>query len=99
LKTTLTALEQPVYREYPPAEEGAMKKKIVAVAVLSVLLTTTAHAQAPRLTCKQVASCEEAVESWCGGYSRADADKDGIPCENVCRSRQQVEEIQKDIGC
>lgn len=50
-------------------------------------------------TCKQVSSCEEAVELWCGGYRRADADSDGIPCENVCRSVDQVNEIRQSIGC
>lgn len=50
-------------------------------------------------TCKTVSSCREAVELWCGGYSRADGDGDGIPCENVCHSREQVQEIQKEIGC
>jgi hypothetical protein len=50
-------------------------------------------------TCKAVGSCREAVVLWCGGYRRADADDDGIPCENVCRSRAQVEAIKKEIGC
>lgn len=50
-------------------------------------------------TCKSVSSCREAVELWCGGYSRADGDGDGIPCENVCHSREQVQEIQREIGC
>lgn len=50
-------------------------------------------------TCKTVSSCREAVELWCGGYSRADGDHDGIPCENVCHSREQVQEIQAEIGC
>ncbi|MCX8999508.1 excalibur calcium-binding domain-containing protein [Rhizobiaceae bacterium BDR2-2] len=50
-------------------------------------------------SCKQVESCEEAVELWCGGYRRADGDGDGIPCENVCRSLEQVEEIRRRIGC
>lgn len=50
-------------------------------------------------TCKTVDSCREAVELWCGGYRRADGDHDGIPCENVCHSRQQVREIQAEIGC
>lgn len=50
-------------------------------------------------TCKSVSTCEEAVELWCGGYRRADADADGIPCENVCHSLQNVEEIRKAIGC
>ncbi len=50
-------------------------------------------------SCKQVSSCEEAVELWCSGYSRADGDDDGIPCETVCHSLQQVEQIRKSIGC
>lgn len=50
-------------------------------------------------TCKSVRSCEEAVKLWCGGYSRADRDGDGIPCENVCRSKSQVDAIRKKIGC
>lgn len=50
-------------------------------------------------TCKQVSSCREAVELWCGGYSRADADKDGIPCENVYPTKELVDEIREEIGC
>ncbi len=50
-------------------------------------------------TCRSVGTCREAVVLWCGGYRRADADSDGIPCENVCRSLSQVEAIKKDIGC
>lgn len=50
-------------------------------------------------TCKAVSTCEEAVELWCGGYSRADGDGDGIPCENVCRSKSQVDAIKQKIGC
>ncbi|MCO5071591.1 MAG: excalibur calcium-binding domain-containing protein [Rhizobiaceae bacterium] len=50
-------------------------------------------------SCKQVRSCREAVEIWCGGYSRADADKDGIPCENICHSREEVDQIREEIGC
>ena len=52
-----------------------------------------------RMTCKQVSSCEEAVAIWCGGYRRADGDSDGIPCENVCDSVEQVEEIKSRQGC
>jgi hypothetical protein len=50
-------------------------------------------------TCRTVSSCREAVVLWCGGYRRADADDDGIPCENVCRSLAQVEAIKKEIDC
>ena len=34
---------------------------------------------AQRQSCKAAGSCQEAVEMWCGGYRRADADDDGIP--------------------
>jgi hypothetical protein len=57
------------------------------------------YLMAQRRSCKPASSCEEAVEMWCGGYSRADADDDGIPCENVCRSRSQVDAIKHRIGC
>lgn len=50
-------------------------------------------------TCKQVASCAEAVELWCSGYRRADADGDGIPCQNICHSRAEVDGIRAVIGC
>jgi hypothetical protein len=52
-----------------------------------------------RVSCKQVSSCEEAVEIWCNGYRRADGDNDGIPCENVCHSVGEVEEIRSRQGC
>lgn len=50
-------------------------------------------------SCKQVSSCREAVEIWCDGYRRADGDGDGIPCENVCPSKELVDEIREEIGC
>ncbi len=54
---------------------------------------------AQRQSCKAATTCQEAVEMWCGGYRRADADGDGIPCENVCRSKSQVDKIKEEIGC
>ncbi len=54
---------------------------------------------AQRRSCQAVSTCQEAVEMWCGGYSRADGDGDGIPCENVCRSKSQVDKIKEEIGC
>lgn len=50
-------------------------------------------------TCKQVSSCAEAVELWCNGYRRADADNDGIPCENVCPSKELVDQLRDRLGC
>ena len=64
-----------------------------AVAVAKAMPTTTAT------SCKVVKSCREAVILWCGGYSRADADSDGIPCENVCKTLAQVEPFKREIGC
>ncbi|MFN3363488.1 MAG: excalibur calcium-binding domain-containing protein [Allorhizobium sp.] len=65
---------------------------------------SSAHAQTSAIelaarSCKQVSSCEEAVILWCNGYRRADGDNDGIPCENVCSSVEQVNEIRRVIGC
>jgi hypothetical protein len=54
---------------------------------------------AQRRSCQAASNCEDAVEMWCGGYSGADRDKDGIPCENVCRSKSQVDAIKSKIGC
>lgn len=54
---------------------------------------------AARGSCKAVSTCREAVEMWCGGYAGADRDKDGIPCENVCKSKAEVDRIKAEIGC
>jgi len=54
---------------------------------------------AQRQSCKAASSCQEAVEMWCGGDSRADGDGDGVPCENVCRAKSQVDTIKQRIGC
>jgi hypothetical protein len=51
-------------------------------------------------SCKSYSSCREAVIAWCAGsHPRADGDNDGIPCENVCRSRAEVQAIMAEIGC
>ena len=52
-----------------------------------------------RMTCKSVTTCAEAVVLWCGGYYGADRDDDGIPCETVCSSREEVMAIEAEIGC
>ncbi len=54
---------------------------------------------AQRRSCQAVSTCREAVEMWCGGYRRADGDGDGIPCENVCRSKSEVDKIKDEIDC
>lgn len=52
------------------------------------------------VTCKDFRNCREAVIAWCAGqHPRADGDNDGIPCENVCKSRAEVVKIMDEIGC
>ena len=52
-----------------------------------------------RRSCKAVSTCREAVIMWCNGYGRADGDKDGIPCESVCSSLEQVNAVRRELGC
>ena len=67
---------------------------ILALAIVS----SASPALAAR--CTDYSSCREAVEAWCAGrHNGADRDKDGIPCENVCPSREKVVEIMREIGC
>ncbi len=73
-----------------------MKPYIVIAAILFTTSTTAAFAA----RCADYSNCREAVIAWCEGkHPRADGDGDGIPCENVCKSRAQVEAIKKEIGC
>jgi hypothetical protein len=65
----------------------------------STVKAQTASVELAARSCKEVSSCEEAVILWCDGYRRADGDNDGIPCENVCFTRRQVNEIRRSIGC
>ena len=70
------------------------KSKIIALTLAGVLLSTAVYA-----SCKNARNCEEAVKMWCDGFKRADGDKDGIPCENVCKSVEQLNKIRERIGC
>ena len=66
--------------------------------VFIVFMITSSSAYAAR--CKDYSNCRQAVKAWCAGqHNRADGDGDGIPCENVCRSRAQVKKIMNEIGC
>jgi hypothetical protein len=73
-----------------------MRARLPCVIIVFALLTANVALAA---SCKQAQTCEEAVRMWCDGYRRADADKDGIPCETLCRSKEEVDEIRKKIGC
>ncbi|MDQ2094290.1 excalibur calcium-binding domain-containing protein [Rhodalgimonas zhirmunskyi] len=56
-------------------------------------------------TCGRVRSCKEAVFQWCAcGYSRADGDNDGVPCEKLCGqgtkvNRERVKQYKRELGC
>lgn len=63
------------------------------------IMVTAPSAMPIAASCKQARSCEEAVRMWCDGYKRADGDGDGIPCENVCHSLDEVQKIRDAIGC
>lgn len=70
-----------------------------ARAVLGAALAALAAGEAAAQSCKSVSSCAEAVELWCGGYKAADRDKDGVPCENHCRSKAQADESRAGRAC
>ncbi len=68
---------------------------ILAVVVALMFAAVPSHAA----TCKNYRTCAEAVKEWCAGrHKRADRDRDGIPCENVCRSVKQVKAEIKRAG-
>lgn len=47
-------------------------------------------------TCKKYQSCAEVIADYpSGNFGIRDRDKDGIPCENICSSKKQVEELLK----
>ncbi len=74
-----------------------MKSMLWAIAVMVETFVGPAYASSWR--CKHATSCDEAVREWCGGYADADRDNDGIPCENVCKSREQVNTAKKRGAC
>ncbi len=50
-------------------------------------------------SCKAYRSCAEVIADYPDGkFGRKDGDQDGIPCENVCRSKKQVRELLKKVS-
>jgi len=50
-------------------------------------------------SCKKYKSCAEVISDYPdGNFGRKDRDKDGIPCENVCHSKEQVKMLLKKVG-
>ncbi len=66
---------------------------------LFALAASLTGGTAQAASCKSVANCAEAVELWCGGYTRADRNGDGVPCESHCRNREQVAQHLNGRSC
>ena len=68
--------------------------------VLTFILGMTVSVAAFAARCTDYLTCKDAVIAWCqGAHPKADGDRDGIPCENVCLSKEQVEKIKAEIKC
>ena len=73
---------------------------VLGAAAASIVALVTTASPTLAATCKSYSSCGQAVKNWCEGrHNGADRDKDGIPCENVCKSKRVVDEIRRQIGC
>lgn len=71
------------------------QKILLLTLIISLSLTAEAYAK----SCKKYRSCAEVIADFPNGnFGRKDRDGDGIPCENVCKSRKQVEDLLKKIG-
>ncbi len=50
-------------------------------------------------SCKAYRSCADVIADYPDGkFGRKDADKDGIPCENVCSRKKQVQKLQRKVS-
>lgn len=66
--------------------------------IVVVLFFSLSDASAAKL-CKEYRSCAEVISDFPNGnFGRKDRDKDGIPCENVCRSKQQVQQLLRNLS-
>jgi hypothetical protein len=63
-------------------------KIIILIALLLIPVFSNAK------SCKKYKSCAEVILDYpSGSFGGKDRDKDGIPCENVCHSKKQVEDL------
>ena len=68
------------------------QKKLLFLFVFFLCLPEVSLAK----SCKKYSSCAEVIADHpSGNFGRRDGDKDGIPCENVCRSTEQVKKLLK----
>lgn len=68
------------------------RKKLLLFVILLLCLPEVSAAK----RCKEYRSCAEVISDFpSGNFGKKDRDKDGIPCENVCRSTKQVKALLK----
>lgn len=71
------------------------RKGIILTGCFVMALSGLAEAK----TCKQYRSCADVIADYPSGrFGARDRDRDGIPCENVCRSLEQVKRLLKSIS-
>ncbi|MDH5355107.1 MAG: excalibur calcium-binding domain-containing protein [Gammaproteobacteria bacterium] len=71
-------------------------RRISLILMLASLIAVPGISQAK--SCKEYQSCAEVIADYPDGiFGRRDGDKDGIPCENVCNNKQQVEALLKKL--
>lgn len=71
--------------------------KLFLLLLLTALLFTPEISEAKY--CKYYRSCAEVIADYPDGkFGKRDGDDDGIPCENVCRSRKQVEDLLNQMA-
>lgn len=72
-----------------PWQYREKKKSVTATTGLGLLMPQKASKDCPARApyCKNIRSCSRACFLLQCGFSRLDRDRDGIPCENVCRRR------------
>ncbi len=75
-----------------------MKKLTILISIF--IFSTLLDAKA----CKELKSCEEACKYYLAGESKLDRDKDGVPCESLCKApcekpeEDKQEEASKDTN-
>ena len=89
-----------------PRERGAARaafpwaRRAAALGACAVLAVPAGTVTARAQRCSDYTRCEQAVENWCEGrHGRADGDSDGIPCENVCKSKEEADRLRQGRTC
>ncbi len=87
-------------RFFLAVKHGVNKKKMTKhfLSLLLAVLLLSPEVSAAKY-CKYYRSCAEVIADYPDGkFGKRDGDNDGIPCENVCRSRQQVQDLLNQMA-